>query len=686
MEPEAAQSAAQALAAWVSATGGKVPTSYMTAFYEQYPEHKEVIGSLASFTKRFKELLQLQIQGDTVMLVSLSSEDRDGSDQSGLAEHFLQFLRWQGGDIPIESAASFVDQFPQHRGAISSVSDFVRSHCDMIGSRYDSYGNKFVFDRSTAQVEAPPARQESVAQDFVAFMRSNGMKVPCSSVGQFYEQYPQHHRAIPNLKDFVKVHKDLIGFLRRPRREDVLFCRVTESKHAAQDLAAFLTQRVQPLGGYDMAQFYDPFPEHQAVITGTGLREFVESHGDLLGFADNGAGGFIFARKGPKVRPARSEPAEDAARDPETARALAAFVDELGGSMPASRVDNFKRQNPQYAEALGKIKPFVQAHQDILHYTHDGGAGVLSTVNPRRQVLLPARVDPGPVAAGDPETARALAAFVHSQGGSIPASRVVEFKRQFPHYAQALGKVKPFALAHQDMLHFEPDGGCGVLSTAKKGRERALVEDLVRFIRELGGRMSGSQIGQFYGRFPAHKGVLQDLGGVKELADRNFQVLEFIKDAGAGTVRVRRGSMVVNPGLNIPAPSRPTSRPSEATLTDLRNQPAVRPAASSTPDGRTTVRVHDLRYPCETVDAVAAAAALDRPELPGLADKTAPFPASLVGGKWFALDAELLFGLKIANGKKDGNLGVWVDKQPAPAALLERVGRGLHGLAVRMVY
>ncbi|CAE7807552.1 unnamed protein product [Symbiodinium necroappetens] len=255
-----------------------------------------------------------------------------------------------------------------------------------------------------------------------------------------------------------------------------------------------------------------------------------------------------------------------------TAKKLAAYVGDRGGTVALGDLEVWKRENPTLAKTIHKggrsMKDFFDAcacAQKLL--TVESTSGIVTKVS--------LKAGKGALTgSGDDDRARAaasLALYLRVKGGSMQACDIHEFYREFPEHKQAMGKLRAFCEEQKDLLIFEMDSLGGKISlpsqtstshskprpapdlilksadstvppqvsskpSSSVDRARAAV-NLALYLRGNGGSILACDIHKYYAQFPEHK---RAIGKLKTFCEEQSDFLVYEKDPHPGKISLPR--------------------------------------------------------------------------------------------------------------------------------------------------
>ncbi|CAE7254809.1 cmdD [Symbiodinium sp. CCMP2592] len=336
------------------------------------------------------------------------------------------------------------------------------------------------------------------------------------------------------------------------------------------DLVEYVLEQDGKVSSEKFQGFYSKHPAHKAAIKN--MRTFCEQHADVFSISDTKPHWVLMVKV----------PNPSA-----TAKKLAAYVRDRGGTVALGDLEVWKRENPTLAKTIHKggrsMKGFFDGcacAQKLL--TVESFSGVVTKVSLKT-------ANGAPTGAGDDDSARAaanrarvaasLALYLRVKGGSMQACDIHEYYREFPEHKQAIGKLRTFCEEQNGLLVFEMDSAGGKISlsghtatsqskplpqapdmilksadnaalatqTALKAAKGALTSSsvdraraavhLALYLRGNGGSMLACDIHKYYAQFPEYK---QAIGKLKTFCEEQSDLLVYEKDPRPGKISLPR--------------------------------------------------------------------------------------------------------------------------------------------------
>jgi len=360
------------------------------------------------------------------------------------AQALAAHIAFKGGILGMRDAMAFWDKHPEYQAVVPDFQKFINRHRDIIVLEKGDDLFSAVFRlpevdtvRSLAEKKPQRKAKSSAAQDLAEFVKKKGGTMVGSQITQFYQEFSHHKGAISSkgVREFVEANDELLGFA-EDGGAGLIFVKKKGTKpkppSPAEDLAAFIKKK-GTMTGAEMSQFYTEFPQHKAVITSKGLRDFVDANGELLGFAEDGGAGLLFVKQGGK---GKGKGTANKKSDQQPAKAFSPPDRQDKGGKAAGKGDKKGEKKVCTFFLEGHCRNGLDCK-----YEHPSGGGKKAATSGKRS--------PAELAA-----ARAFAAHIVKKGGYLEVPQAKRFWNKHPEHHAVVSDFPKFINRNKDYFVF----------------------------------------------------------------------------------------------------------------------------------------------------------------------------------------------------------------------------------------
>ena len=440
----------------------------------------------------------------------------------------MKYLQEQGGSITSEKLQGFYAKHPSHRASIKNVVSFCKEYPDQISICQTGGPHLQLNLKMPSQVKASTAASNNlvfaasrkVAANLAVFLagKPGGAMLACQ-LHKYYDLYPSHKNVIDKVPKFCSEHPGLLGYspdgsggkLYLPKH----CCLFLQGRCDKASTHGVLHSQVQSLGAVHCQYGKQCAAGHWAQV---------EAQAEGLMGKGKGVGKSLGKTVGKGKAITQNLVAAN----------LALFVHEKGGSITGGSISDYYNRYPSHKDMITEsgVKAFC--------LSRDGLFSFRMTPGDDGQICLPSYCCH--FLRGSCNHTKDHQGRTHAKPSTTPV--ICNFgpdcKAGHWHVVQrmagvSVGSVQEVSSVAMPSPEIEMPACQARWGKSKGNTPNSVAANLALFVHGEGGEISGSTLGDYYKRYPAHKEIISG-AGVAAFCQSHDGLLDFEGGSGSGRI------------------------------------------------------------------------------------------------------------------------------------------------------